>query len=123
MPATTRHEKMNHNQVTNVVVSDLFELIPSVSTLLMMMPTFHLKINNLILMTFQSHPQITSSTTCQRSATTLNSQPLAYNERPRSLKDEDPIDNVDEYNARVPPQAMVYEELTHPPRPFNSPFD
>ena len=61
MPATSRHGKMNHNQVTSVVVSGLFELTPSVSTLLMMMPTFHLKKNNLILMTLQSHPQITSS--------------------------------------------------------------
>ena len=51
---------------------------------------------------------------------TYNPHPLAYNERPRSLKDEDPIDNVDEYNARVPPQAVVYEELTHPPQRFDS---
>ena len=51
MPATSRHGKMNHNQDTNVVVSGLFESTPSVSTLLMMMPTFYLMMNNLMLMT------------------------------------------------------------------------
>ena len=49
--ATSRHGRMNRNQVTNVVVPGLFELTPSVSTLLMMMATFHLMMNNLMLMT------------------------------------------------------------------------
>ena len=49
-----------------------------------------------------------------------NPQPLAYSERPRSLKDEDPIDNVDEYNAQVPPQTIVYEELRPIPQPFDT---
>ena len=49
-----------------------------------------------------------------------NVQPLAYNERPRSLKDEDQIGDVDEYNERVPPQAIVYEELQPIPQPSDS---